>query len=136
MYAIPDYVNYMTSVNKNRYEDREVNEINVDTVTLSSFIQREKISRVDLIKIDVEEHENEVLEGFEPYITSMNPYFLIEIIGEQNAKKIQDLFSKVGYLFFLMDEINEPRKVNAIKDFEHHNYLICLPELAQEIGLI
>lgn len=136
MYALPNTVNYMTSINLNRYGSKDVVEITIPIVTLATIIEQNKIEKVDLIKIDVEEHEYQVLEGLGPYIQKMMPTFLIEIIGNENAKKIQELFKNLNYIYFLIDEINEPRQVNSIIDSEHHNYLICTPDLAKKINLL
>ena len=35
---------------------------------LSSFVEKEKIKKIDLLKIDVETHEVEVIEGYIEYI--------------------------------------------------------------------
>lgn len=136
MYALPNTVNYMTSINLNRYGDKDVVETSIPIVTLASVIEQNKIEKVDLIKIDVEEHEYQVLEGLGPYIKTMMPAFLIEIIGNENGKKIKELFENLNYIYFLIDEINPPRQVSSIVDSEHHNYLICTPDLAKKINLI
>lgn len=132
MYALPNTVNYMTSINLNRYGNKDVVEMTIPIVTLASVIEQNKIEKVDLIKIDVEEHEFQVLEGLGPYIKSMMPAFLIEIIGNENGKKIKELFENLNYIYFLIDEVNAPRQVNSIVDSEHHNYLICTPDLAKK----
>lgn len=136
MYALPNTVNYMTSINLNRYGNKDVVETIIPIVTLASVIEQNKIEKVDLIKIDVEEHEFQVLEGLGPYIKTMMPAFLIEIIGNENGKKIKELFENLNYIYFLIDEINAPRQVKSIVDSEHHNYLICTPDLAKKINLI
>jgi FkbM family methyltransferase len=136
MFILPNVVNYMASVNKNRYVDKEVIETSVSTIKLSSFITMNNIEKVDLIKIDVEGHELEVLQGLEPYLKKMAPTLLIEIIGDTNAYKIQNLLKDLNYLYFLIDEINEPQLIDVILDKDHHNYLICSPETAKKINLI
>lgn len=136
MYQLPDVANYMTSINKNRYDANEkVIEVKIPTKRLSTFIREKEIRKVDLIKLDVEEHELEALNGLEEYLAEMRPTLLIEIIDDEKAKQIQKICDPLGYIYFLIDEINPPVRVDKIVDIDHHNYLICTPEVAKLVGL-
>ena len=42
-----------------------------------------KITKIDLLKIDVETHEPEVLEGYTKYIHLHKPTMLIEILNDE-----------------------------------------------------
>jgi FkbM family methyltransferase len=121
MFQMPGVVNYMTSVNNNRYTSNEkVIEVKVPTKRLSTFIAEKNIKKVDLIKLDVEEHELEVL---------------IEIIGNEKAREIQKICDPLGYFYYYIDEINPPVKTDNLVDNDHHNYLICTNEVAKLLGL-
>jgi FkbM family methyltransferase len=136
MYQLPDVANYMTSVNKNRYaENEKVIEVKIPTKSLSTFIKEKKIRKVDLIKLDVEEHELEVLNGLGAYLAEMKPSLLVEIIDDEKAKQIQKICDPLGYLYFYIDEIHPPVRVDKIADIDHHNYLICTAEVARLVGL-
>ncbi len=47
----------------NRFEGVATRELPVSAVTLDRFVEREAIDRIDFMKIDVEAHEFEVIEG-------------------------------------------------------------------------
>ncbi|MFT6814142.1 MAG: FkbM family methyltransferase [Sphingobacteriales bacterium] len=68
-----------------------------------------KIKKVDFIKIDVEGHELEALNGGEQLINTNMPLILIEINGELlngKNKKVVELLETKGYkLFFCDDEL-------------------------------
>lgn len=48
---------------ENHLRPSDVSRQTVKTITLDNFVEREKISRIDLIKIDVEQSEHLILEG-------------------------------------------------------------------------
>ena len=108
----------------------------VNTVKLSSLIEKNKIKRIDLIKIDVETHEPEVLEGLEPYLSRDKPAMLIEVLDEGMGKRIEKIVRGKNYLYFNIDESKGVRQTNAILKSDHYNYLLCPPEKARDLGLI
>jgi FkbM family methyltransferase len=75
----------------------------VETRTLDSF----KFSDVSMIKIDVEGHEEAVIEGARDTIKRNRPVFIIETEDRHNPgapRRLAETFSKLGYLrFFLKD---------------------------------
>lgn len=73
-------------------ETQEHIEKQVEICTLDTF----RIRRVSFIKIDVEGHEMEVLEGAVQTLTSNRPVVLVEI-KQQNVDKAIKFFSKLGY---------------------------------------
>ncbi len=75
----------------------------VQTKTLDSF----EISNVSMIKIDVEGHEEAVIEGAQDTIKRNRPVFIIESEDRHNPgapRRLADALSGLGYLvFFLKD---------------------------------
>lgn len=137
---IPDSEHvYSVAVNKNlNNPDVKYNEVQVETTRLATYIENNKIDHIDLIKIDVETHEPEVLEGLCPYIERFKPTLLIEILNDDIGKRVQDLISGLNYLYFDIDDSNEitPTKVDNIKKSSQWNYLVCQPEVASNLNLI
>ena len=64
----------------------------IELTTLDAF----QLERVDLIKIDVEGHEFEVLQGACRTIAASRPTLIIEI-KENLFGKVRDLLSSYGY---------------------------------------
>jgi FkbM family methyltransferase len=102
---------------------------------LSSFAEENKITGIDLIKIDVETHEAEVLEGMGELLTKFKPTLLIEVLNDEIGKRIQALVENLNYLFFDINEITGATQVNEIKQSSYYNYLICSESVARSIGL-
>jgi FkbM family methyltransferase len=132
MFVLRDRLNYMASVNDNRYalhpeiqEGASIEEIEVPIKPFSYVNDKYKLENIDLIKIDVEGHEITVLNGMLPYIKKSRPLILIEVIGDDNADVIDKMFTNLGYRFVSIDEASKAVVVNKLWDNDHHNFLLC-----------
>jgi hypothetical protein len=99
-------------------------------------MQEFNIPKIDLIKIDVEGHEFEVMQGLEAYLKEFKPTILFELTEEAHAEKINNLVKDCGYLYFDMDEVNPPKRIQEIKKSSYFNILICTHDIAKKIKLI
>ena len=132
MFMLKDRLNYMTSINDNRYEGHpeltdvtEVVEIEVPIKTFEYLSTKYSIPKVDLIKIDVEGHELDVLKNMQTVIARDKPTILIEVIGDENAKLLHEMFSSLDYKYISIDEKNKSFVSETIWDNDHHNFLLC-----------
>ena len=118
-------------INKDKLNDYKLNsfikESDVKITTLSSFIPYLSDKNIALIKIDVEGHELEVLEGGIEFITKFqipfivlefSPTYLIEVDSE--PKKLIETFTQNGYKISLLGFLSQ-------------NY-ITLDELMEKTG--
>ena len=102
MYDIPDIANNrQASLSNSNYDEGNTHAIQIESIKLDDFIRENNIDSLDLIKIDVEEHEVEVLEGFKESLTLYQPALLIEILNREISIKIEKLLREAGYAFFL-----------------------------------
>jgi FkbM family methyltransferase len=129
---------YSVTVNQNFYAgDVRVNETKIAVERLDTFIERNGLAKVDLMKIDVETHEPEVLEGMGKYLEDFRPSILIEILEDEVGKKVERLVEKIGYLYFNIDDGKGTlRQVEHISKSDFWNYLLCSPKAARELGLV
>lgn len=128
---------YSVTINKNLLSKATpVIERKISTITLDHFIKSKKIEGVDLIKIDVETHEPEVLEGFSHYLKLYRPTLLIEILNDEVGGRVEDLIRNLDYIYFNIDERRGVRQVSHITKSDYFNYLLCRKEVAEQIGLI
>jgi FkbM family methyltransferase len=125
------------SLNKNNCGENNSNIIakKINLTTLDTFIEKNKIPRVDLIKIDVETFEVEVLEGFQNKLNEFKPTILIEVLNENIANGITKLISNINYEFYNISETTGITKVDKISKSNSFNYLICTPEVSNKIGI-
>lgn len=105
------------------YNDKLI-EYNVKTIRLSDFIESNNIKNLDLIKIDVEMHEPEVIEGLGKYLVILKPTILIEVLNNKVAHKLNKLIPK-DYLIFHLDSYRKMKIVKSLKRIEDKwNYLL------------
>lgn len=79
--------------------DRDGGTVGVDVTTCDALAARERIERLDFVKIDVEGHERQVLEGGRDTLARFHPALVIETGHEEAADRavIADLLEGLGY---------------------------------------
>ncbi|HYV91945.1 MAG TPA: FkbM family methyltransferase [Chitinophagales bacterium] len=128
---------YSASLNKNMItNDPSKKEVTVNVKTLDDFVEENRNLKVDLLKIDVEMHETEVLEGFKVHLRQFKPTMIIEILSDAMAARIEEQLAGLDYLYFNIDEINSPKRVDHLSKSDLYNFLICREDVAKELQLI
>ncbi len=107
--------------------------VEIETQRLDSFIGSNAIKNIDLMKIDVETHEVQVLEGMGEALQRSQPTMLIEILNKNVASGIEELISGMGYEYYNIDEQGSIRKVEHLGKSDYYNFLICKPEIAERL---
>ncbi len=109
----------------------------IKTTRLDTMIEREKLKQLDLVKIDVETHEPEVMEGFGKYLEMFRPTILIEILNDEIGAKVEEIVKGKDYLYFNIDDKNNRlRSSENIAKSDHFNYLLCDKKTAGMLELI
>jgi FkbM family methyltransferase len=128
---------YSVTVNKNTLNESRVNEIDIDVMKLSTFIEQNKIENIDLMKIDVETHEVEVLNGMGYYLEKFKPTIIIEILSDEIAAKLSDIFDGLHYLYFNIDDKNNTiRRADRLAKSDYWNFLLCNEVIAMQLKLL
>lgn len=138
VYDVPEKdIIYSVTIGKN-FNDPGVatQETEIETITLDDFIIENNISKIDLIKIDVESHEPEVLEGFKNNLAKFKPTIFIEILSNEAGKRVEKVITGLGYLYFDIDEKKGIRQVDKITKSAYYNYLLCNEKIAKQLNLI
>ena len=129
---------YSLSLN-NDHNHKSANQIKIeiDIITLDTFIELNNIKKIELLKIDVESHEGAVMAGFAKYLPIFKPTSLIEILWDHVGESVQKSLTGLDYLYFNIDENGEILKVDTIKRRgNNYNYLLCQPAIAAQLGLV
>jgi len=137
---------YSVTLNLDLSHDKKLHKVETKVIRLDNFIKANKIKSIDLIKIDVETHEPEVIEGLGIFLKQFRPTFVIEIIKKDVAISLHENFSGLKYNYFY---INEPfggveevvkgeayQKVESLLEWKWGNYLICTDDIATKLNLI
>jgi FkbM family methyltransferase len=137
IYDIPDMEHiYSVTVNKNMFTaGTPVIETTIQTKTLDSIILEQNIPKIDLIKIDVETHEPEVLEGYMMNLKKHMPSVIIEVLTDDVGKKVESYIKDLPYLYYNIDENAGLKRVKNIVKSDYYNYLLCTEETAVKLGI-
>jgi FkbM family methyltransferase len=107
----------------------------IKTLRLDDFIRNEALDKIDLIKLDVETHEAEVIEGMGEFAAKFKPDFLIELLNDEVAGNVENLLKGIEYDFYNIDEKNGLTKCNQLTKSNSYNFLICKKETSHYLGL-
>ena len=86
----------------------------VKSITLKDFIISEKLSRIDLIKIDTEGTEVAILNSGKQYIKEFQPIIICETLFNTTEKELQEFFADMDYEFYNYSPLGLV-KVNSIE---------------------
>lgn len=142
MYDLPVEHMYTASLNKNIHEERgqklEATVENVEVSTLDAFKQKKLLSKIDLIKIDVESHEPSVLKGMVEILKNDLPTMVVEIWNNDVGSKVEEIINIFPYEYYII-YTNSLQKVSSIKNDNpekgYLNYLICTSEIAKSLKI-
>ena len=103
---------------------------------IDTFIREQGVAKIDLMKIDVEMHEPEVLEGMAECLKTMRPTMLIEVLTEEMGERVHARLRGYDYLFFDVDEKGAPKRVSRIGKSGFHNVLVCSESVARRLEIL
>ncbi len=132
-----DYIRSAT-VNTNLL-DRDadkIDKISIKVDTIENYFRENTIEGLDLVKMDVESHEPEVLEGIGDLLGKYKPTFLIEVAYDRVPDLLNQIFESLGYLYFDIDEEKGTKLKETITKSSSDNFLLCQPEIAKKLNLV
>lgn len=88
-------------------------EYEVETIKLSKYISINHLKQVDLIKIDIELHEPEAIEGLENYLINYKPIVIVEILRKSIADKLNEIIDCENYFIFHLGNSGKPTKCDS-----------------------
>lgn len=106
--------------------------IQVPQTTIDHFVVNQQLSRVDLLKIDVEGAEIKVLNGCRNTICNEQPFVICEVLPGKE-QDIQRFFSDVQYAFFHITQHGLVKKDTIKGDSEYLNYLFVSQKRLSEL---
>jgi FkbM family methyltransferase len=135
-YDLPTNSQYSASLNKDMlatYSERISYDV---TIVKLDDLEELKNKKIDLIKLDVEMHEPEAIEGMIEIIKSNEPTFLIEILTPEIGVKVGLLLRSIDYCCFSIDENNPPKYLTKITNSDFHNLLLIKKEKLNLLNLL
>ncbi|MCC7431374.1 FkbM family methyltransferase [bacterium] len=103
--------------------------VSVEAITLDAFVQRHKIEKIDLLKIDTEATEHFVLEGGFQTLKKDKPIIICEVLKGRTEEFLHKILDQTDYKFFwIADEGLVPKeKIAGDPTYKNMNYLF-VPE--------
>ena len=114
------------TVNKNMLGNGlEGDRMEISVMRADTLMEKFFLPMPDLVKLDVETYEFEVLKGF-----GRTPFedciFLVEILSDEMAHKLEPFFPASKYDFYNIDDANCTVKMtSSLGKSDFYNYLIC-----------
>ncbi len=126
---------YGSSLNKNHQSCSNKIQQEVETITLDRFNEEHNIVP-DLIKIDVERHEPEVIEGLQNTLSKSWPTMLIEVLDENIGERLKEILKDTPYQYYSIDEKNNTvKRMKEMGKSDDFNVLVCTQEVAKRLEL-
>jgi FkbM family methyltransferase len=114
--------------------DEEVIEYNVKSMTLSNYIKTNNIQQIDLIKIDIEMHEPEAIEGFEEYLVTFKPVVIIEVLSVKVAQRLNQLIDRDNHIILHLKDNKIAEQKREFSVFPGHwNFIFFHKDLSEKI---
>lgn len=111
---------------------------NVEAVTLDDYVEKNEISRINTVKIDIEGSEMLSLKGMQKILERIRPRILIELKEETltrsglQVKDVDDFMIKAGYNKFIIDEPGNISNDLTRQHKDYHNFLY-LPKASESL---
>jgi FkbM family methyltransferase len=94
----------------------------VKSLRLDSFVKREGIDRIDLMKIDVECLEPEVLDGMGDTLKTFRPTIIVEILDDPAGERIERMLT--DYTYYCLDDSRGSIEVPHLHPSSSRNFLL------------
>lgn len=109
----------------------------VNAVTLDAYVAIHDIARIDLLKIDVEGHEDAVLRGARGLLDTQRPAVLCECLPELDAGAMNTLIADTGYITYHLQREGPVRvsQMRADPTGRFKNYLLLPNEGGKQFTL-
>lgn len=125
---------YSASLDPTMLAAADTSAVEVATATLDGMLEEHGFPRLDLIKIDVERHEPQVLDGMTTALRRDRPSILIEILDADLGGQVESRIAGLGYCLYRIDEQATGFLVLGLTHGSNNrNYLLCQPDIARRL---
>ena len=87
--------------------------IKVKTFKLDTYVEKNGVTKIDLMKVDTEGTEDKVFEGGEYTITKFRPVIICEVLSNLIEDKLHSFMDNKNYTYYYVDE-NELQQCEKI----------------------
>ncbi len=129
LYAPKSKILSETSIVKEFRSDAEV--MNCRAQSLDRFVEENKISGTDLVKIDVEGAEGLVLKGMRSLMKKEKPDIICEVLPGRFAPETQSLLEEYGYRFYWItgSGLVSKQTIEGDRNYRYQNFFFTTKHL-------
>lgn len=104
--------------------------IEVPAVTIDSYVEKQGLTTIDLMKIDTESTEHLVLAGAHNTLTRDEPMIICEVLHGLTETKLEIILRDKGYQYYQITAEGLIPKAQIIGDptYQNSNYLFITPK--------
>ncbi len=108
--------------------------ISVQAKTINTFMSQNKISKVDLMKIDTEGTEHDVLDGAKKILIRDEPIIICEVLKGRTEDRLHSVMDGLGYTYFWISDLGliEKKRIAGDPSYRNMNYLFITNKKRQE----
>ena len=107
--------------------------IDVPVTTLDQFARENGLSRMDILRIDVESFEHAVLKGAREVLRNLRPIIAIEILEAADCATIEAIRAETGYRSFYVAGRDIVPQHSVVYREGHDNQILCPEEKTDEL---
>jgi len=100
---------YLSSGGK--INEKDQHSYQIKTISIDNMLYKKCDKPINLIKIDVEGHENLCLKGMNSIISRDHPIILFECVEMSSSMQCYEYLTNIGYKIFLVDELLESIRI-------------------------
>jgi FkbM family methyltransferase len=100
-----------------------VESIFVKVARLDTFAARHGLTKIDLIKLDIETTEPDALVGMGRLLSESRPDIICEVLPSGRGEALTEILQPLGYCFYLLTDVGPVRRDIVIADKHWPNYL-------------
>jgi FkbM family methyltransferase len=107
-------------------------------VRLDSYARKNRLTRLDLLKIDTEATEPKVIDGAQQTIRRFRPWMICEVLAGTTEQALQERLTLLHYRYFLITDngIVPKNEIEGDPKYECRNYLFAPEERLDELKSI
>ncbi len=102
--------------------------VQVKVDTLDSYVERNNIKVIELVKLDVEAHEDVVLKGAVNVLQNFKPIIMCEVLPGKVETNIQNELQKYNYEFYQATDKGLVKQETIVHDNINNDYIMVHPE--------
>ncbi len=125
---------YSASLDAKMLPEATTTQVEITVARLEDMLQEHGFPSLDLIKIDVERHEPQALDGMGSILGRDRPTLLIEILDAEIGRLVEDRIQGLGYLIYRVNETSGATREQTLSSaVGGRNYLLCQEPVAARL---